>query len=198
MINRNRRIRALALLTLGTTASFGLLADGGERPKRGPVSISDMQIRLDERFNAIDTDNSETLSLEEYLAVAPQDGRDGRPAHRGKFRDGKRTHWGNRDSGGNPEREFDREAFEAAVFTAMDTDGDGKLSAEEAGRENRKAASRRVMRESRFERLDSNADGLLDRTEFNAPVLRLTAADRDSDGYVSREEMQAARENQRS
>ena len=65
----------------------------------------------------------------------------------------------------------------------MDANGDGQLSPNEAGREQRKLATRRVMRTSRFERLDTNADGELDR---------------DSDGNVSREEMQAARAKKKS
>ena len=155
----------------------------------GPIALADAEINLNDRFNTADTDDSESISLEEFAAAAEARGVERSFADR-RFKMMRRHQGrnGNGDSTGNGER---RAAFEADLFNAMDLDGNGELSADEASAANRKAASRTLMVGKRFAKLDSNDDGQLDRTEFSAQLDWLRMADADANGEVTREEMRA-------
>lgn len=81
-------------------------------------------------------------------------------------------------------------AFRAARFTAADADGDGKLSAAEID------TLRAKKRLARIERMiawnDTDGDGMLSAAEMpDRAAGRMMHLDRDRDGAVSVEEMQA-------
>ena len=166
-------------------------ADGERHGKRFPIDLAMVEQRTSERFAVIDTDDNEQISAEEF-AAASSDGK-----HRkgkGKRKGGKK---GRGDQHGDPlsdaQRAERKAAFESELFTAMDTDGDGQLSATEASSENRRASARALMRERHFAKLDSNADGQLSRVEFGARLERMQAADADGDGQLSRAEARSLR-----
>ena len=179
------------LLVLSLLLSGSVTAGGpaGEGRKGGPISISEAEIKLNERFNELDVDDSETLTLAEFEAAADKRADDATKRRPGKYRMG-RAHRGMQ--GDSEELAAKREAFEEALFAAMDLDGNGELSEEEASKENRQAAKRSVRLTNRFEKLDSNVDGVIDRVEFSASLERLRAADVDANGEVTREEFRAS------
>ncbi len=77
--------------------------------------------------------------------------------------------------------------WQQRLFSALDTDGDGQLSAAEFAA--LPDVREQLHREALFERLDQNNDGVLDRSEFPPRIARLEAMDLDGDGQVTRDEM---------
>ena len=75
------------------------------------------------------------------------------------------------------------------IFTEMDTDGSGELSADEFSEENRHAARMVVMKRQMFSTLDENDDNVITRDEFDARTKHLTELDTDGNGEVTREEL---------
>lgn len=177
-------LRSALLATLGLGLTMSALAHArGE-----PLDLDALATERAERFASADSDGDALLTETEFTtaAISMLEAKGERSSHRMR----RMRHHGARDS--RP-TEADREAREAALFALMDSDGNGELSAQEAGRENRRKAKRTLGIAHRFERLDSNTDGVLTAAEFDAPLARLRAADSDADGVLSRDERKAAR-----
>lgn len=156
-----------------TTLSASVLAkhhgEGKQREVRGPIVLSEMEGRIDERFNTADVNNDGQLSMAELATV-----------ERKHKRKGKKRHRKNR-----PDSD--------AVFSALDSDGSGELSKPEFSRDNQRAVRKQLKNEQRFAKLDSNNSGSIERSEFGGRLERLRAADTNADGEVTRDEMRAAR-----
>lgn len=159
-----------------TTLSASVLAsphgEGKQRHARGPVVISDMEQRIDERFNTADVDNDGQLSMAELATI--------RPSHHKMKRKHKRMH--KKDRPNTDE-----------VFSALDADGSGELSKNEFSSENQRTVRKQLKTEKRFAKLDANNSGGIERNEFGGRLERLRAADTNADGSVTRDEMRAAR-----
>ncbi|MEM9741664.1 MAG: EF-hand domain-containing protein [Pseudomonadota bacterium] len=185
-------LRAIPLVVLSALVSATAIAGAGKPNSagpgsRGPIDISAVEIELGERFNNIDTDDSETISLAEFKDAATSLERPNNERRRGA-RAKRRV---KRGSEAGDAAEFDRDAWEAALFELMDANDDGVLSEAEASNASRQAARQELLLAQRFERLDTDANGELDRSEFSARIDRLKAADANGDGLVSRDEMRA-------
>lgn len=159
-----------------TTLSASVLAshhgEGKQREARGPIVISEMEQRIDERFNTADVDNNGQLSMAELATI--------QPAHHKMKRKHKRKNKKDRPNSDE-------------VFSALDADGSGQLSKSEFSSENRHSARKQLKAEKRFAKLDTNNSGTIERSEFGGRLERLRAADSNADGSVTRDEMRAAR-----
>ena len=189
MSNPTQRI-AVAMAA-GVLACAGC-AHAAPGESRFPISIAEVEARAAERWAAMDTDASGTVDAAEF-AEAP---RAQRGEHAGKR--GTPGGWKHRKGmqrlGEGPraqQREALKEAAKAELFTLLDSNGDGTLSAEEhaAATKEMKHTARRT---ARFKHLDANDDALLTQDEMPSPAERLRAADADGDGQVTRREMRAA------
>ena len=125
--------------------------------------------RLAEHFDSIDTNKDGKLSADE-MQQARMARRDS--DHRDGHRDG---HHGQRGMG----------------MMKLDTDKDGRISRAEAAADEKFAA--------RFDTMDANADGFVDRADFQARMAQrrgecFDKADLDKDGKLSREEFSKAGE----
>lgn len=159
-----------------TSLSAGVLAAHHERGKggheRGPVVLSEVEQRVEERFNTADVNSDGVLSAAELATVEP------------RKRKMKRKHK-RKNRGAGPD--------DAAVFQALDADGSGELSQTEFSKENRRSVRKQMRNEHRFAKLDSDNSGSIERAEFGTRIERLRAADADGDGTVTRDEMRTAR-----
>lgn len=159
-----------------TTLSASVLAShhgqGKDRQARGPIVLSEMEQRIDERFNTADVNNDGQLSMAEMATI--------KPAHHKMKRKNKRKNKKDRPNSD-------------AVFSALDADGSGELSKGEFSSENRRAVRKQLKAEKRFAKLDADNSGSIERHEFGGRLERLRAADTNADGSVTRDEMRAAR-----
>lgn len=174
------------LLGLATAITW-VASSWAERPHHRslPIDLSELSQRMDERFASADADADGLLSPTEFSRMEPLRGHKGHRFHgRRHHRDGIED----RDT-----RKARRAEFEAELFTAMDTDGNGQLSAEEASHDNRHKHAQALHQEKRFARLDANNNGFLERAEFDERLTRMQALDTDKDGTVSREELRRGR-----
>ncbi|MEQ8486640.1 MAG: EF-hand domain-containing protein [Pseudomonadales bacterium] len=205
--NRTRAARRLrqAMLVGGALAvSMAALAGSHHGGPEFPISIADARAKAEARFEAVDQDGDGAISRAEFDAAPPPDGRGHHPWHRGGWKHGPGHHRhqdgmaADADPASREQRRAEwqarREAAEAELFAALDTDGDGKLSAAEFDTGRMKEARRDARRERAFARLDRNGDGMLSRDELPDPVARLEAMDADGDGLVSQAEAEAARQ----
>lgn len=163
-----------------TSLSASVLAahheQGGERQSRGPIVLSEIEQRIDERFNTADVDGDGQLSTAELATI--------KPAHHKMKRKHKRKH----------KRMHKQDRPDTGVmFEALDADGSGELSKDEFTAEKHRAARKQLKTERRFAKLDANNSGGIERNEFGGRLERLRAADTDADGTVTRDEMRTAR-----
>jgi len=178
----NIRIPLLALLlTAGGAAAFAQEIDteptASKRAGRG-FDLDHMQARSDRLFDAADADDDGMVTQAEFMAAEHPRGAHGRGRGRGP--------------GPGPEMAAMGAEINANVFTALDTDGSGEISAEEFTRIHE--VMRQVMKTRMFERLDANGDGVLHRDELSPRHARMQALDVDGDGKVTRDEIQAAKQ----
>ena len=169
-------------LVIGLSAVIGLgLAFAAWARPHGmhpPISIEQAENRAAEAFAAADANGDTELSRDEFAAAElPHPGpRPGRPfAHR-------RMH----DDAGP-----DSDAYDAELFDALDADGDGMLSRAEAGREQRHAAHKALIKQRMFTHLDSDNSGAISASEFTQRVQRLRELDENADGEISRDEFRS-------
>ena len=94
-----------------------------------------------------------------------------------------------------PGDERNREMRERRLFGLADVDKSGELSIDEfLGREKAVRASMRSHSvKARFDAMDKNKDGQVDREEFPSRLPVLEKMDADGDGQITREEMSKAR-----
>ncbi|HEX7037662.1 MAG TPA: hypothetical protein VF210_17970 [Pseudomonadales bacterium] len=177
--------RRIAVLAAAVGLGFGAVTLAHARPEF-PISLSDVEKRIEERFQALDTDGNGEISAEEY-AAAPA--RTPHGFHHRLHRKGP----GDRGERPMTHRRAQQD-FEAAAFDRLDTDGDGLLSREEFDGRKLRAARRAEMRERLFARLDADGSGGLSRDELPDPSRRLAAMDADGDGMVTRAEAHAYRQ----
>jgi Ca2+-binding EF-hand superfamily protein len=154
---------------LFTTLSASVLAAHHEK---GPIVLSEVEQRIDERFNTADVDSDGQLSEAELATI--------KPAHHKMKRKHKRMHKQDHPDTG-------------AMFDVLDADGSGELSKDEFTAEKHRAARKQLKTEQRFAKLDANNSGSVERHEFGGRLERLRAADTDADGTVTRDEMRTAR-----
>jgi len=84
-----------------------------------------------------------------------------------------------------------RQTFDADLFKALDTDGNGQLSPTEFAKAHETMHA--MMKKQAFVRLDTNKDGVLTKDEFPPFAQHAAAMDTNGDGKVTREEMQAGK-----
>jgi Ca2+-binding EF-hand superfamily protein len=178
---------------------------------RFPISIAEAEERSQERFGKIDTDDSGTVSRDEFVAAdgprphgkpgmrGPRMGRGRGPErmHRERFRapgdEASQEERTERHAALRAQRAEHAAKLNAELFAIIDADGDGYASADEfaegSTRENHAVAAKRAM----FAELDVDASGDLTPDEFPSPAERLRKADEDGDGFVTREEMRQLR-----
>ena len=162
-----------SLLLLSTNA-YSEESSRHERHWRDPISIAEVQLQSEQRFVEADIDGDGMITAAEFDEAQLERSRGpmGRNLHR--------RHRGNLRHGGD---------MEAEIFTEMDTDGSGELSADEFSEENRHAARMVVMKRQMFSTLDENDDNVITRDEFDARTKHLTELDTDGNGEVTREEL---------
>lgn len=165
----------------------------GDHPPRFPLDLKDLEARSAERFARADTNGDGGVSLDEFAAALPPDRHhdeaaaesDPPPEH------GPRHPWGKFKPSVGPEQD-------AAVFAALDSNGDGRIGRDEFSLRKVHEELRKERQKAVFSRLDKNADGVLTRDEMAAPAERLRALDTDQDGTVTRAEARAHRRANRS
>ena len=109
-------------------------------------------------------------------------------SHRGRPNPGNQQEY-------RPGDERNREMRERRLFGLADIDKSGELSIDEfLGREKAVRASMRSRGvKARFDAMDKNKDGQVDREEFPSRLPMLEKMDADGDGQITREEMSKAR-----
>jgi len=186
-------VLAMLTLTLANSAS--------SRPHdlEFPVSIADLEAKAAVAFTRADSDGNGEVSPEEFAAVDP-DHRGMRERHFGS-RHRFEGHGEHRDHhGGYDHSDGDRAAgFEhspqaqAEFFAALDTDGNGELSAEEFAPENHRAARKTLRQKRLFARMDADGSGGLSIDEFPGRAQRMRSLDSNEDGEVTRDELRDGR-----
>ncbi len=171
-----------ALAAVSVPAAAG--AGAGHDRHEFPIAAADFEARHAKMFGRLDSNSDGEITLEEFAAARgtgdwPRRWRDGVMRYR---EHGYRR--GHGDGGGH---RADREEIDADIFTILDTDGDGQLSAAEYSTEKQHAARKEVAAVRMFEHLDTDANGTLSTQEF--PPNHLQNLDADGDGEITREEM---------
>ncbi len=181
---------AAAISLAGALGAIGLAATASASPAdRFPISISDVEAKVQTRFNEADTDANGEISLDEFQAVEGPSRR-----HKGRH---FRHHGAGRGfaAGGfdGAQREDMREAMKSNLFSLLDSDADGNISSSEFDAADHRALRKQARKQTLFEHLDADGNGALSSTEMPNPAARLQAADADNNGEVTREELREAR-----
>lgn len=176
----------LAKLGLIGLATCALSTNVAAEPRgHFPIIIADVEVRQAQRFDALDQDNDDAVTLAEF--------------ENGPSPDRKTRHkYSNlpnppNDRGDRSERRIAmHKAVDEELFKILDTDGDGSLSPAEhsAGDSKTKGLARK---RAGFAKLDANADGKLTASELPSRADRLKQADSNQDSKVTRSEMASMR-----
>jgi len=167
------------ILTAGGVATMSaalVLAAPGNH--RFPISTADIEAKRTAVFTEVDSNGDGLVEFAEFEQFVPMRGHASSGFHRPPLPAG-REH----PMALTPEQ---REAFGAEVFTTLDDNGDGMLSAAEFSLEEQRQVMQQLRKRERFDQLDASVDGMLDPSEF--PPDRLSGLDADQDGEITREE----------
>lgn len=78
------------------------------------------------------------------------------------------------------------------MFTGMDRDGDGRVTVEEMAAARGKLSDQLTDTEQALRKVDGNGDGVLDGDEHSKSTrVQFDLVDRDHNGYMSAQELQA-------
>ncbi len=177
-------LAALTGLTAGTSWSH-------HHDRDFPISIAEAESQAGEVFRTMDANGDGKLTREEFAKAET-------PMPKGRHHAYSGMHRGEGGAHHRPGHHGDRQppdpaALDAALFDALDTDGDGKLSRDEFSHEKMHETHQRLRKDEMFARLDSNDDGVLTNDELlDRRLERLKNVDANGDGNVTREEMKAA------
>ncbi len=162
--------RTLILGTAGfAAAATALVAMAGPGGMGPPLSIDEAAAHKAAMIKQADINGDGGVTLDEFKLP--------RRGPHGKQRDEQRAE---RHAEHLPE-----------LFTRLDTDNDGSLSATEF--ESLPAVGHELAREKVFEQLDTDGDGRLTMADTSPMERHIADMDTDGDGFVSREERRAAR-----
>jgi Ca2+-binding EF-hand superfamily protein len=151
------------------------------------VDLKELDARAAERFAQADANGDGNVSQDEFKAALPPDRRRARAdASDPASEPGHGRRWGKF----RPEESAEQDA---AVFAALDTNGNGQIERDEFSLSKVHDEVRSERQKAAFAHLDKNGDGLLTREEMSAPGDRLRALDADQDGTVTRDEARAYR-----
>ena len=195
---------SLAVTLVGLTSVSIAFAAGPGKPERFPINIAELENKAEARFAAIDSNESGTIELEEFLqaegprhhARHPGQRRGQHQQHDGRM--AKHARHKRSTALGDPEQSSEvREEIRAAIndisFRLLDTNGDGNVSEEEFDVADHRAIRKEARRTAMFSHLDEDNSGSLDATEMPSRLERLRSMDADGDGQVTRQEFRAAR-----
>ena len=182
---------ALSLLMAATTHAAG--HGPGER---FPINLSELETRAQERFASVDTNASNSIELDEFLAAeGPRHPRRGHAQKRMR-----KQHMAPRHHGRGQVHDRDPQLAEEMrglvkdqTFSLLDTDGDGNVSAEEFDSADHRAIRHEARKRAMFAHLDADDSGSLSVGEMPSRLERLRGMDTDGDGQVTRQEFRAAR-----
>jgi Ca2+-binding EF-hand superfamily protein len=186
-------IRRLPMLLAAMSICLTGVAWAAPATDRFPISIAELQAKAAKRFAEIDSDQSGNIDATEFEAANmrrhhPDEKRGERQRHGA----GHRKH--HRDGAtGDGHRAEMQAAMQTDLFNILDTDGDGNLSRAEFTANNQHKARQQAHEQAVFKGLDRDGDNLLSADEFPRSLARLSGADADSDGLITKAEMKAFR-----
>lgn len=202
-------IRGLSTLFAGVSICIAGATWAAPNSDRFPISIADLEAKAAERFANIDSDKSGDIDMDEFEAAEmqhPHPGanrgekqRHGTQKQEGSHADGHRAGKHRRGgSAGATMRAEMRAATQAELFSILDADEDGHLSQAEFTADGQRKARVQAQKRAVFKGLDRDGNSLLTADEFPRSLARLSAADVDQDGLITKAEMRALRAQHRS
>ena len=186
-------IHGLSTLFAGVSICIAGATWAAPNSDRFPINIADLEAKAAERFANIDSDQSGNIDMDEFEAAKMQHPH---PGSHASGHGGRKHRRG--DSAGATKHAEMRAATQAELFSILDADGDGHLSQTEFTAVGQRTARVQAQKRAVFKGLDRDGNSLLTADEFPRSLARLSAADADKDGLVTKAELQALRAQHRS